>query len=177
MKPLKAFFQLFGWCLIAVFLAGCHRAQNDSSDVSKKNLHLRAGIFHPPGAPSFDLETVNSVKPVLLIFWATWCPSCLKEIPILNQWAARYPDQLAIVAVNVQEEAEVVRSFLLENKVNYSILLDPSGEISDRFEVSAVPSVLLLAKGGEILYYGFRLPNPAKVAAVVEASFNDLEHI
>ena len=60
-----------------------------------------------------------------------------------------------------------VEKFLSKTRVNFPVLLDPDGKLSDAFEVTAIPSVLLLAKGGEILYYGFQLPDKEKLEAAL----------
>ena len=70
-----------------------------------------------------------------------------------------YREKIEIVSVNAQEEATVVAEFLAQTKIDFPVMLDESGKISSLFEVTALPAVLLLAKGGEILYYGFRLPD------------------
>lgn len=122
-------------------------------------MNFEAEVFYPSGQPSFNLRKQNALKPVLIVFWATWCDSCREEIPALNALAQVYPQEMEMVSINVQESPDTVGAFLRENRLNYRVILDESGELADRFEVTAIPSVVLLAKGGEILYYGFRLPD------------------
>lgn len=120
-------------------------------------------------APDFTLPRVDSPsekltlsdfyqkQPVLLIFWATWCPSCVEEIPVLNEWQAKYP-KLQILAVNVQEDRESILKFQNEQAMNYPCVIDADGKVADAYGLSGIPTSVLLAKGGEILYYGFTLP-------------------
>ena len=62
-------------------------------------------------------------RPVLVNFWATWCPPCLKEIPLLVTLQDEYRDQgLAVVAVAVDEEL-AVRQFVNERELNFPVLL------------------------------------------------------
>lgn len=96
-------------------------------------------------------------KPTLLVFWATWCPTCREEIPILNEWAEQFPD-LQIVGVNVQEPLERVKPFAEKEGIHYPILLDREAEVAHQYGLVGIPAVILIAKGGKILYYGFALP-------------------
>ena len=104
-----------------------------------------------------ELAAVSSQKPTLLVFWATWCPTCVEEIPVLNEWTEKYPG-LQILGVNVQEPAERVRPFVKKYKIRYQVLLDEEGEAAQQYGLVGVPSTILLAKGGKVIYYGFALP-------------------
>ncbi|MEA1048363.1 TlpA disulfide reductase family protein [Lamprobacter modestohalophilus] len=62
-------------------------------------------------------------KVVLLNFWATWCPPCLREIPLLDEWQQRYGNQgLQVVGIAIDRAEEIAR-FLEDNAVSYPILL------------------------------------------------------
>lgn len=104
-----------------------------------------------------NLAEIVSQKPTLLVFWATWCPSCIEEIPLLNEWAEKYP-QLQILGIDVQESRERVGEFLKKREVRYPILLDEEAEVASQYGLVGIPATLLLAKGGRVIYYGFSLP-------------------
>lgn len=148
--------------LIALIVTGCSDSSKPRSLYSKIQA-IQADVFYPENQPRFNFKKANQAKPVLVAFWATWCDACKEELPVLNEIAKQHSEKLEVVSINVQEEPETVKSFLSSNSLNYPVILDESGEISDLFEVTAIPSVVLLAKGGEILYYGFRLPTSEKL--------------
>ncbi len=150
----------FGFAILFL-VSGCDSMSSDAN--AKKAPTIQADVFYPSDHPRFNLKKANATRPVLITFWATWCEACREEIPALIQLAKQYAEKLEIVSVNAQEEPDTVKNFLSENPLNYPVILDESGEISDLFDVTAIPSVVLLAKGGEILYYGFRLPSPEKL--------------
>jgi len=105
------------------------------------------------------LSQLTRTQSVLLVFWATWCDACVSEIPILNAWQSQYADEgLQILAVNVQESREHVTKFQDENPFDFLSVLDSDGQVASLYGLSGLPSSVLLAKGGEIIYYGFGLP-------------------
>jgi thiol-disulfide isomerase/thioredoxin len=62
-------------------------------------------------------------KVLVLNFWATWCPPCLREMPLLDAWQQRYGSRgLQIVGIAIDRPDDVAR-FLAENAVSYPILI------------------------------------------------------
>ena len=104
-----------------------------------------------------ELASVVNEKPVLLVFWATWCPSCVEEVPILNEWQEKYPG-LQILGVNVEESLERVQSFAETYQVRYPLLLDSDAAVTRDYGLVGIPATVLVSKGGRVLYYGFSLP-------------------
>jgi len=104
-----------------------------------------------------ELANLVSQKATLLVFWATWCPSCVEEIPVLNQWSEKYPG-LQILGINVQEPADRIRPFAEKAKILYPILLDQDGEVAHQYGLVGIPAAILLSKGGKVIYYGFAPP-------------------
>lgn len=95
---------------------------------------------HRPGTTSGIVETLPDLrlptvdghevgshswagKVVVLNFWATWCPPCLREMPLLEQWQQTYGNQgLQVVGIAI-DRAEAVSAFLEDQPVSYPILL------------------------------------------------------
>ncbi|NEX16807.1 MAG: TlpA family protein disulfide reductase [Halochromatium sp.] len=77
-------------------------------------------------------------KVLVLNFWATWCPPCLREIPLLDEWQQTYANQgLQVVGIAI-DRAEEIAAFLEDNAVSYPILIgtrdsvDLSRELGNR---------------------------------------------
>ncbi len=135
-------------------LGGCSRAEARSF---QNTPDFTLPLFN--GGQSVALSEVYKQQPVLIVFWASWCPSCVSEVRTLNQWQELYgPRGLKILAIDVQESSEKMERFMQKHAITYPVLMDTSGEVAGRYGVNSLPTSVLLAKGGEILYYGFRLP-------------------
>jgi thioredoxin 1 len=76
---------------------------------------------------NFEEEVINSEKPVLVDFWASWCAPCRMLAPTVDQIAQEFSAQAKVVKLNVDENAEV----------------------SAKYNIKGIPT-LLLFKGGEI---------------------------
>lgn len=112
-------------------------------------------------APDFSLPTLDGQsvslsqfrgKPVLINFWATWCPYCREELPALQATADRYGDDIVILAVDSKESGETVRAFAETMALTFPILLDESGEVSDRlYQVRGIPTSFFVDADGVIV--------------------------
>ncbi len=88
---------------------------------------------------------------VLIHFWADWCALCRDELLGSELLYRRYRDQgLEVLAINLQQPRETVRSYLAGLDISYPVLLDSSGEMARRYGVSALPLVYLLDRQGRL---------------------------
>jgi len=112
-------------------------------------------------APTFSLSDLNGStkqlsdytgKVVLLSFWATWCGPCRKEMPGMQRLWQRYKDQgLVVVAVSVDKGSlKRVLSFVKRHVLTYPVLLDPTGEVQNRYEVVGLPMSYIIGRDGKI---------------------------
>jgi len=90
-------------------------------------------------------------QPVLLSFWATWCPYCRRQIPALTEAYSRYKAQgLAVMGVNVLEEEEKVAAATAELGISYPVLLDTTGQVARLYQVRSIPYNLFIHSQGTI---------------------------
>ncbi|MEN8176708.1 MAG: TlpA disulfide reductase family protein [Pseudomonadota bacterium] len=101
---------------------------------------------------SIDLESYRG-KVILVNFWATWCPPCIRELPSMRRLKETLGSEgLEILAVNRQESPRRVAQFLKQTPVNFPVLLDESAESSKAWNAEVLPTSFLVGPGGHIRY-------------------------
>lgn len=91
-------------------------------------------------------------KKVLLNFWATWCPPCRAEMPDIEKLYQENKDSdLVVLAVNLGEDKQTVKSFIDKNKYNFTILLDSNEDIATKYNIVSIPTSFFIDKEGNIV--------------------------
>ncbi|SFV62726.1 Membrane protein, suppressor for copper-sensitivity ScsD [hydrothermal vent metagenome] len=90
-----------------------------------------------------------SGKPILIHFWATWCPVCKMELSNIDRVSKRY--QVVTIAVKSGSDAKI-REFMSEHQANFKVINDSSGEISSKFDVEVFPTTLIYDSKGELSF-------------------------
>lgn len=92
-------------------------------------------------------------RPVLINTWATWCPPCKKEMPLLDRFYQQYKDQgLVVLAVNGSEEPDTVSMFSQESGFTFPVLLDVTGEAISKLGIVNFPTSILVGRDGTVKY-------------------------
>ncbi len=112
-------------------------------------------------APDFTLTTFKgttisleglSGKPIVINFWASWCPPCRIEAPLLERtWRAYKNRDVVFIGVDVQDREEDALSYIREFDITYPNGPDPTGEISIDYGVSGLPVTFFVSRKGEIV--------------------------
>lgn len=132
-------------------------------------LLVNSGVLAFELAPDFKLDTINKEtitlssfrgnKPVLLMFWTTWCPFCVDQLILLEtKYSELSKSGLEILAINSGESAYKVERFLKGRKLPYPVLLDTRSFIATSFDLIGVPTYVFIDKDGYIIYRGNRFP-------------------
>ncbi|RAK12747.1 peroxiredoxin [Halanaerobium saccharolyticum] len=110
-------------------------------------------------APDFTLKNMNDQEvnlsdyrgqKVFLNFWASWCPPCRKEMPDMQKLHEEYGKEVVILAVNVGENKSTAANFMMENGLNFSVLLDTDKSTAQNYLVRGIPTSYFLDKNGII---------------------------
>lgn len=95
-------------------------------------------------------------KVVLLNFWATWCPPCIKEIPSLNNLQKQFSkDEFIVLSVDVGEELKDIKTFLEHVPAEYPVLVDTSSSLTEAWQLQAFPSTYIIDRQGRLRYQYF----------------------
>ncbi|MDX2507312.1 MAG: thioredoxin-like domain-containing protein [Gammaproteobacteria bacterium] len=99
--------------------------------------------------PVFYLSDLKG-KPVLLDFWASWCPSCRASMPELESMHQHYADKLTILAVNVLEPPRDGIKYATEG--GYDLRFVHSNKLAAIFKIKVLPTKILLDPEGNVIW-------------------------
>jgi len=95
-------------------------------------------------------------KPVLIEFWATWCPNCRELMPTLLDAEKKYGKQVKFmaIAVAINQSPEKVRRWLAAHPLPHDTYYDLDGKAASAFDAPATSYVVVLDKSGKVVYTG-----------------------
>lgn len=116
----------------------------------------------PIPAPGFSLEDMNGNKHdlkdyrgrvVVVNFWATWCPPCREEMPSMEKaWEKLQKNNIAMLAINVGEDADTIFTFTADYPVTFPLLMDRDSSVIKAWPVRGLPTTFVIDKQGRIVY-------------------------
>jgi thiol-disulfide isomerase/thioredoxin len=123
--------------------------------------HVVRFASHPQPMPAFlvndlDGNPVSTAawkgKVVFINFWATWCPPCRAEIPVLIDLANRYKDRLQVVGVSVDDgDPADVKKFAKQAGINYPIVMADRAIVAEYGGVAALPTLFVVNPDGNVV--------------------------
>ena len=103
-----------------------------------------------------DLSSFIGDKPVLIEFWATWCPNCKALEPQIAAAARKYGDRVRFVAVAVSanQTPPRVKAYAERNAIPMTFVFDRRGNATGAYEVFATSTIYMVDATGKIVYEG-----------------------
>lgn len=147
-------FRTFSLMLLILLLQGCPSKEEAGEGKGFRILNVGEE------APNVSFSVINEGdittdqlrgKVVVLNFWATWCPPCKKEMPLLETTYNKYKEKGVIVlGVNYNEDRETITKFVKEIKITFPIALDRDFKVTKEFGVLALPTTFFIDRRGVI---------------------------
>lgn len=113
-------------------------------------------------APDFTLQsnsngnirlTEQRGNVIMINFWASWCGPCKQEMPLLDELHERYKKAgFTILGVNVENNRAKALDVLEDIPVNFPILFDDDSIVSKLYDVSAMPTTVMIDRDGNLRY-------------------------
>ncbi|MCB1877671.1 MAG: TlpA family protein disulfide reductase [Chromatiales bacterium] len=92
-------------------------------------------------------------KPLIVNFWATWCPPCRREMPSMERaWQQLQTQGVAMVAIDVGEDEAAVAGFLEQTPVSFLMLLDKDSSVVQSWPVLGLPTTFVVDAQGRFVY-------------------------
>lgn len=130
-------------------------------------------------APDFTLTTLSGEdvtlsdfrgrQPVVLNFWATWCPPCRAEIPFFQSVSRKYNGQVAVLGLDDGESRATVAPFVTEMGMTYPVPLDEESLVSRRYRVNSLPTTYFIGRDGVVQHVHIGIINQAVLEEQIEA--------
>ncbi len=96
---------------------------------------------------TFDSLHVKHDKPLLIHFWATWCPTCKMENSTIDALSKKF--DVVTIAVNSKSDADI-QAFLKEKNLSFQVINDANSSLAEGFHVSGFPTTFIYNKDGNL---------------------------
>jgi thiol-disulfide isomerase/thioredoxin len=117
-------------------------------DFQAPDLHLHDMTGNPVSLSDYQGQVV------LVNNWATWCPPCRQEMPILDAYFRDHRHQdFVIVAIDAGDPGAMVADFVNQYEMSFPVWIDPSSSALNSFRNNYLPSSYLVDKGGQVILF------------------------
>jgi peroxiredoxin len=121
-----------------------------------------------PSGASFHLRDLRG-KVVVVDFWATWCGPCRQLMPHIQKMHEQLAAKgLAILGLDVGEDADRVANFARKQSYTFRLLLDAEPQVTRSYFITALPTTFVIDRAGRIAFRGLGFDDPTGLQAVVE---------
>lgn len=141
--------------LLILSVASCENSEDSSTGAQNGDAAKNFTLKSVQGENEISLEDYRG-KPVVLNFWASWCGPCKEELPLFESTWQEYKDKgVVFLGVDVMDDKGNAAEFIETEGISYTNLHDPSGEVSSKYGVVALPATFFIDKQGNIAYKNY----------------------
>ncbi len=148
----------FGLCIF--YIANANAGTKPKPQSLKEVLQTLSPSFRlkvlNPSASGYNYFSLRNFggHVVIINFWATWCPPCRAEIPVLEKFYNAYkPKGVVVVGINVNSNMSGVKSFTKRYGITYPVVYANSNIISNYGGVNEIPQTFFISKSGKIMFH------------------------
>ena len=111
-----------------------------------------------PEIAAFDLQGNKASlsdwqgKTVLINFWSETCGACIAELRTLQQWAEKYPNQVQLVAMNIDGEKADTQAIVTKRQLTLPIFKDQMKITAERYQLVGTPTSFVIDPSGKVIY-------------------------
>lgn len=131
-------------------LASAAKARTVKEEIIGKPLSFQ---FNAADGSSVDLSELRG-KVVLIDFWASWCPDCIREMPAVRQTYQKYKDKgFAVIGISLDKDAQALANYVARKLIPWPQYFDGKGWDNDfaaKYGVHAIPEMWLINQRGEV---------------------------
>ena len=100
-----------------------------------------------------DLGKIIGTRPIMLVFWASWCADCRKKVQAVNELYKKYNKDMEFIGINIgwKDTEEKAREFIKKYKMPYPNVFDKTGELSKKYQLNRVFSLIIASKRGTVM--------------------------
>lgn len=111
-----------------------------------------------PEIAAFDLQGNKASlsdwqgKTVLINFWSETCGACIAELRTLQQWEEKYPNQVQLVAMNIDGEKADTQAIVTKRQLTLPIFKDQMKITAERYQLVGTPTSFVIDPSGKVIY-------------------------
>ena len=111
-----------------------------------------------PEIAAFDLQGNKASlrdwqgKTVLINFWSETCGACIAELRTLQQWAEKYPNQVQLIAMNIDGEKADTQAIVTKRQLTLPVFKDQMKITAERYQLVGTPTSFVIDPNGKVIY-------------------------
>jgi thiol-disulfide isomerase/thioredoxin len=169
---LKKLLSLSLAAILLLSLAGCEKGDPivtlaPETTAAPQDSTAGGDALEPEEAPDFTVYTAEGTPvklsdmrgiPVVLNFWASWCPPCKAEMPDFNEICKEFEGKVAFMMVNLtdgtRETVESARNFIHMMEYTFPVYYDTDMDATGKYGIQSIPTTYFISAEGKLIAYG-----------------------